>query len=373
MTGRERLIAALNRKPVDRIPWSLCMDAYYTSSLVEQGFSMNLLETLRYLRNDIMERHVPTYQTIYKNLSYEEQKSPEEWTRFFHTPVGDLTEISRSKGHTHYIAKHLITSYEDLKTFLYVLKNTEYQPDFAYFIKRDHEIGEDGMATPTAPYTPIQAFLQHLIGVENTVYFLADYPDLMDEILELLHERNKEAYKIIRDCPTPVIFAYEDTSTTVMSRWMYEKYCSKQIDEYADIIHNSGKIFITHMCGKLKGFADLVKAGKQDGVDSLCPPTTGDFWAHEARACWGEEKVIIGGLEPPILVRLTEEETIRYTVRVINQMAPGNSFILSSGDAVSYGTPIENLLAITRLIEEYGSYPLTGTIDEDEAVARLCK
>ncbi len=373
MTGRERLIAALNKKNIDRIPWSLCMDRYYTDSLPLQGYNMDLIETLRFFRNDIMERHVPTYKRIYHNVDYSVKDIDNGVLHSYKTPFGELTQVEKFKGNTHYIEKHLVKDYDDLKKLLFLVKNTEALPDFDYFIKRDEFIGDDGLATPTAPYTPIQWLLQHVVGVENTVYFLMDYPELMQELLDATHQLNKKIYDIIADCHSPVIFSYEDTSTTVMSRTMYEDFCSTQIDEYAQIAHAKGKVFITHMCGKLKGFADLVGAGKQDGVDSLCPPTTGDFWAHEAKACWGNSKVIIGGLEPPILVRLTQEETVRYTVKVLNNIAPGDAFILSSGDAVSYGTPVPNLMAITEIIERYGSYPLTGKIDEDEAVRLICR
>lgn len=68
MTGRERLIAALNRREVDRLPWSLCMDGFYTTSLPAQGYHMNLLETLRYFDNDIMERHVPIFRMVQKGV-----------------------------------------------------------------------------------------------------------------------------------------------------------------------------------------------------------------------------------------------------------------------------------------------------------------
>jgi uroporphyrinogen-III decarboxylase len=66
---------------------------------------------------------------------------------------------------------------------------------------------------------------------------------------------------------------------------------------------------------------------------------------------------------------MSVEETVEYVTDVLNRMAPGRAFILSTGDAVSYGTPIENLLAITAIVEQHGQYPLQGGIDP--AVIRL--
>ncbi|MBQ8952571.1 MAG: hypothetical protein IJ048_00515 [Clostridia bacterium] len=64
MTKRERITAALRRQEVDRLPWSPLIDDYFVRSLPEQGLHMDLLEVLRYLRCDIMERHVPALRLI---------------------------------------------------------------------------------------------------------------------------------------------------------------------------------------------------------------------------------------------------------------------------------------------------------------------
>lgn len=370
MTGRERLIAALNHRAVDRLPWSLCMDRYYTDSLPEQNYHMNLLTTLRFFKNDIMERHVPIYKVIRSGVEEKVTRKGDDEVTTWSTPVGKVEEHKRFTGRTWYLKKPLLTSIEDVKVFQWMVEHSDYEPDYEAFKAEDALIGEDGLATPSGPLTPVQQLLQHLMHIENTVYLLEDEPEEMRTLFETMHELNKKAYRIMADSPAEVVFTYEDTSTTVMSRDMYARFSAPQLDEYADIIHGGGKVYIVHMCGKLKGFANEVGAGRMDGIDSLCPPTTGDFWAHEARCSW-PNKIIIGGLEPPYIQRATEEQIIRYTVDVMNNIAPGEGFILSSGDAVSYGTPIVNLGRITDLVHRYGSLPLSGTIDPDEAVCAL--
>ena len=366
MTRRERLLAALRGEDVDRIPWSPCMDAYFTSSLPEQGYNMDLIETLRFLRCDIMERHVPILEAVYDNVSFREIIRGDTIVHEYVTPVGTLVEESKRSGKTTYRSKHLLRSVEDIKIYQYIVEHTSYRPRFDEFLERDRFIGDDGLATPSGNLTPIQSLLQHLMGQDGVVLKLFDHPDEMNQLLETMHQKNLESYRLLAESPAPVVFTYEDTSTTVMNPAMYLTYSAPQLDEYAEILHRAGKVFITHMCGKLKGFAHLIAAGAMDGVDSLCPPTTGDLWAHEAREVWGEDKAIIGGIEPPALVWMSASETVEYVVDVLNRMAPGKAFILSSGDAVSYGTPIENLLAITAIIEQRGQYPLKGDIRPEE-------
>jgi uroporphyrinogen decarboxylase len=169
-----------------------------------------------------------------------------------------------------------------------------------------------------------------------------------------MHEKNKQMYKLLAEGPSVAIFDYEDTSSTIVSPMLYEKYCARYLDDYARICHDAGKLYITHMCGKLSAFNQQIRVGEMDGIDSVCPPTTGDIWAHEARREWGEEKIILGGLEPSALVCMTADETRAYVTRVLEQMPTFRSFILSTGDATAYGTPLENLETVSAVVAAYG-------------------
>ena len=264
----------------------------------------------------------------------------------------------------------MLTTLEDLKTYRWIVEHSRYQPNYEAFIEEDRRIGDDGIAAPSGPLTPIQTLLQKLMHIEKTAYMLMDEPDEMESLFAVMHDLNLQAYRLLAESPAVATFTYEDTSTTVLSRAWYQDYCMPYLDQYADIVKAGGKTCIIHMCGKLKGFAREVGAGRMDGIDSLCQPTTGDFWPYEARACWAD-KIIIGGIEPSYMQRCGEEEMLRYTVDILNRMAPGRDFILCSGDAVSYGTPLVNLYHVTQLVEAYGGMPLQDGIDPDEAVKRF--
>ena len=110
---------------------------------------------------------------------------------------------------------------------------------------------------------------------------------------------------------------------------------------------------MTHMCGKLKGIIKQLDEGMMDGIDSVCPPTTGDLWAHEALEGL-PGKVIVGGIEPPALKRMSVIETEIYAREVLEKSECLDRLILSTGDATSYDTPVKNLEAITRMVKKYG-------------------
>lgn len=58
---------------------------------------------------------------------------------------------------------------------------------------------------------------------------------------------------------------------------------------------------------------------------------------------------------------LTPEQMEEHVASLLHEIAPDTGFILDSGDAVPFGTPIANLRAISRAVEKHGAYPLGGT------------
>ena len=378
MTGKERIIASLRGEETDHVSWAPLIDPYYTAWLAVQGYggadaprvvledraglwseetdALDIPYAIRQVGGDILERHSPTIRVVEDSCVTRRilTRNMEE-IEIIETTVGTLqTERRYSKeGHTRYVIKYHISSVEDLKVFQYVMEHTHYEEDFAGFCDRIKVIGEDGIPTSDGPQSPIQHFYMFFCGVQATTYLLIDHPAEMAECFSVMHQKNLEQYRMVGESPTDVVIDYENTSSTVMSPTFYRQYSEPLINEYADICHAANKLFITHMCGKLAAFKAELRQGRQDGFDSLCPPTSGDTWACEARAAWGDDRIIIGGVEPAALARMDERATRAYVTRVLDQMPTFRHFVLCTGDATAYGTPVENLRAITDVVSNY--------------------
>lgn len=356
MTGRERIMATLKGEPHDRVAFAPLIDGYYTSSLAEQGIEpMDEIETLRYIGADIFLRHCPGYHGVFSDdiVCTVEELPDGSRMETRRTPVGEITTILIKVGGTYFRKKHYVETVEDLAVVKYIADHTEYVIDYDAFRAVDERIGDDGIPTISLPLTPIQEMLQRDVGVENFVYMLYDYEEEVRDYMNSLHERNLRCFKTLANAPEDmkVFIAYEDTSTTVMGPDWFEEFCTNQINEYADIMHAGGKIYITHMCGKLTGMLDELPKLKVDGIDSVCPPTTGDLKACDALSNL-PGKVIIGGLEPPGLQRMSVDEAREAARTVLEECKDYDRFILCTGDATSFGTPIENLKVIADLVKE---------------------
>jgi len=352
MTNRERILSALNFQETDRLPWSPLIDDYFIRSLPLQNLHMEIIEAMRYIGCDIIERHVANpIQTMHNVQTRREMAADGKGFRLWYdTPVGSVFEEYKVSGQTTFNARHMLETEEDIRVFRYIMEHKTVTDNIAAFMERDRYIGDDGIACVSGPMSPIQYLLQDIAGVENTVYLLEDYPEEMEALLETMHDFNRKVYHVLKEYPTELVIDYEDTSSTVMSRDMFTRYGVPIINDYAEILHGAGKKFITHMCGCLDAFKCEIGGGIQDGVDSVCPPNTGDLHIWEARKAWGNRKVLIGGIDPPALSWMSVAECEATVREIWEHMKGERGFILSTGDAVPFGTPIENMIAITRLV-----------------------
>ena len=378
MTGKERLTASLRGEETDHVSWAPLIDPYYTAWLATQEYggagaprvviedrqglwseeldALDIPYAIRLVGGDILERHSPTVKVVEEScITRRILTRDAEELEIVETPVGSLeTERRYSKeGHTRYIRKYPVSSVEDIKVLQYIFEHTHYEEDFANFRDRISVIGDDGIPTSDGPQSPIQHFYMFLCGVQATTFLLIDHPAEMEECFAVMHQKNLEQYRLVCESPTDVVIDYENTSSTVMSPNFYRQYSEGYINEYADICHAANKMFITHMCGKLAAFKTELRQGRQDGFDSLCPPTSGDTWACDAQAAWGSDRVIIGGVEPAALARMDEDQTRAYILRVLDQMPTLRRFVLCTGDATAYATPVENLRAVADVVANY--------------------
>jgi len=357
MTPRERVTRALLGQPTDKMVWAPLIDEYYLHSLRKIGYDYGVTECCEALGTDVIYRHANCLSWHYSGgVESSTQQNGNIVRRTTTTPLGSLTTAEQYENGTSRILEYSIKTREDLKIMQYITEHTHLSPAYDDFVATDAAVGDRGIATVTVCATPLANLYEFAMGLENFIFFLEDYPDEMNALMEAMHESNKKQMRIAAQSPALAIFSYEDTSSTTISYDMYEKYCLKQLNDYADICSNEGKLYFVHMCGKLAAFSDLIAAGRMTGIDSCCPPHTGDIWPWDAAEKFSD-KLIIGGIDPTFLCTASErelEEQLRVTIPKCVETA--GKVILSTGDATAYDTPMENIRLVSRLVNELGKF-----------------
>jgi hypothetical protein len=369
MSSRERLLAALRGDAVDRIAWSPCVDGYFLSSLPADR-KLDAQAFHEEIGSDAMLRHVPLYVSTAPatggrpgNPRVESRVAPlEDGTlRFsYETKLGTLVEQLRwnpTSPFTPWFIERKLKTLEDIEVYMHALETTSLIPQPEPFRAAVARLGDAGLASTSGPASPMEHLINNEMGLENFTYALADDPETMEQCLALMHERNLEAYAILAESEAEVVISYENLSTTLTSPTHYTRYDQKHCNDYAAICRAGGKTYLTHMCGRLSGFAGQLSQAAQDGFIDVAPAPTGDVAFGEAKAGWAKDKLLVGGIDATAFTGLSAKEMrvyVRERLAEIEAAARGfHKFILGSGDALPSGAPVPVVRAVGEAVRDY--------------------
>ena len=362
MTARENILAVLNGRVPERIPYTPAVEGYVLKGLPDELKGMTQLEFLRHVNADVLLRHAPVYRADVTYTGGVEISSEEDGGRItfvFKTPRGQMKEILQytdTSPNIPFPLKRQVETLEDLKVLIYLMEHT----DTAWgltdddYRKTEAEIGDDGVPTGSMPCTPGRMMIEGYCGVEHFYYLLADHPSEVEAAMALIHRDRKQLYETVCGSPVEIVIHYENTSTTTTSPRVYERYIAPYLDEYADMLHAAGKKMLIHNCGTLKGVADQLKRGRPDGICDIAPPPTGDLDLAEAQRLWQGKPLAIGGIDCTALAMWPEEKLRQFVRELLGRLAPGG-VMLGSGDAVPFGAKVENMRAVRDEIDRFYS------------------
>ena len=363
MTGKERILAALRRQPVDRVPWVPLL-VPYTIAGFPKDTPHRVAEAQRAVGCDIWTQSVADRIGLW----FLKPKSKSKRIQYFEngdvitgyeTPLGTITDRQRSGvgGSLNAPVKYLLNTPEDLRVFKYVLENSflfiaDYTDHYAW---EEKVVGENGVITDTTiGLSPHQMFINILAGVEHTYDMQSEEPELYDEVMEIMHQQNLQLIREMAKRSKADIFVSSDnTSWTTMSPAFYEKYCVRQLSEYADILHEYGKLHVVHMCGKLSYLTDLMATCRFDCAADIAPAPTGDMELWEIAEAL-PNMAVKGGIGCDTFVSDNPRDCYNKAVECLEKTQGRLGVLLGSGDSVPNGTSLENLRAITDAVREKG-------------------
>ncbi|NIM96001.1 MAG: hypothetical protein GTO18_20060 [Anaerolineales bacterium] len=385
MSGRERILAALQGQPIDRIPFVPLIDIYTLLDMPSEvqgalqeasskGYWQGILQASRAIGCDIMLRHVDVTTTISAKAPHlqgfgEFQDPVQVSSRMdgsllietLETPVGTLKGTwgsTDAHGWIPHPIKHLVNDHEELKIFQYAvehLSNEAPAPDYENFLDAENEVGDEGIATTSFLNTPLMHMIETVWGLENTYYLLHDYPEEVEEILDRLHQAQRLIVERIADSPAKVVIEYENTSSTLLSPEIFRKYCLPYLNKYADLLRSADKIYLVHMCGKLHSFIEDFVDARFDGIADISPKPTGDLDLDEATASL-PGKTIIGGIDANTFISQDFKDVETQVADLITRIKPFRGVLLGSADTAPRGTRVETFRLIQHLVNTLGAY-----------------
>ena len=356
MTGRERMNALLHKQSVDRLSWTTLVD-HNTLNLLPEGLRGNGgIDFYKFLGCDILLLN--GWGTPH-HFRGPERRCPEgvteEWTtegdvatRELRTPGGALTSVYR-RGHP---VKYPVDSLETLHLYRELWEGTHFvgHDDRPALAAIDDLIGDAGVVTRFWGPSTIPLLLETEMGSEQFYYFLADEQEEMEALIDLIHQRELEAFGILAQGPCDSITLCENTSTYYIGPDVYRQYNMPHVRDFVEIAHAAGKTALIHMCGHVHDILDDYKETGADGIHALTPPPVGNTEWEYALDVLGEDHIIIGIFDPSIFCMSPVEEIAPTLDRIYTDRLRRANFCLWLG-ADGLAIPLERFLAVKQWME----------------------
>jgi len=371
MTSKQRLLSALRGERTDRVPFAPNL-AYWLDFQPKELREADEVSLIRKMGGDPMIRaHIPhnrtgkmqetvrCYREVLHQCSISNQINGRDRLQTIQTPLGFLEAkyVLSPNGETWFLSGHPVKTEKDFAIVRSLFDHIELVPDYQEYDELAGHYGDDALIIPMlAPEINLKSAFQSMVefwlGTEELTYAVADVPEEIEATIRSMRQVSRQAALISAKSNAEIFITWEDTSTTNISPAFYEKYILPEINEWCEILHEGGKMYMQHACGHLRNILSMMDSSKINGIESISPPPTGDIEMKEARAVMRRDMFLVGGIEPTILLNSTMEELEQYTLNLLDDMA-GYPFVLANSDSCPPGVSYNKFELIAQIIKTH--------------------
>jgi len=375
MTSRERLLAAYEHKPVDRVPCSprvwVWMRKYY-------GDSGN--ETLLRMADEFcFDPHVavsvtPHVTGLSPSINFdlpgvdarvEESQDGDLRVvrRIFKTPEGELTDVTKvpPPGDTTYgmspnpvRTEYLVKEPRDLKALRHLILDKSKVSHEAYF-NTERLFGERGLVMLN-----IMSQMCHRAGdamaMEDLMVAYYDDRSFFDEIVGLFQQEMMDEVDAAIQAGVKHVFAnwYYNSMSAGWSPRIWHEVFTPQLKEMCGRVHAAGGTVNLYDDGKFMPVAELMADAGIDVLQTLTPPPVGDADLAKLKRTIGDHVCLMGYVDLIYVVQRGTPELVEQTVKEAIEIAGPTGFILGSSDSFREGSPVQNIRAYFDAARKYG-------------------
>lgn len=344
MTSRERLLALIHNKPVDRC--GVCtytFDGFNSPHLRTEASCAYLMplidsETEIFLGWGPKSDLATYYSTSPEVTSIDEHETEDDHTVIrttIHTPRGDLHSlcVHHEGVGTTWKVEHLLKTDEDIERFLsmpYVRPRIE-DNDYAGAVARIGERGlvEVGLADPICVAADLFEF------GEYTVRAWRD-PKMFRRLLDAMAVRIYDWVDAIlalgiRDVAFRLC-GPEYASEPYLTPAMFREFAIEYDIPIARKIHQAGCYLRLHSHGRLAHALDHIMELEPDILEPVEGPPSGDITIGEVARRVGRDCVLMGNLEPRELEFASAEVIERQVLEIMESVAGHSPLIVAPTD-----------------------------------------
>ena len=272
------------------------------------------------------------------------------------TPVGEVTYLwaTNDSNGGWYFKTFPAKTEEDLKVMIWLENNTLWRWNQAHYDNMVAEWGNMGLPSIFVPRVTIQKTIVEVMGVEGTVYGLADFPETMEEFFEASENSVMRMIEVIKDCPLEWINYGDNVHGGVVSPRLFEKYIMPAYLRRNEELHKAGKFTFAHWDGDCKPLLKYARKCGLDGIEAMTPVPQGDVTIDEIKEALGDEVFLVDGIPAILFDEIYPEQQLLDTVQeLIDKFAP--RLILGISDEMSSTGNIERIKLVRDYVDAYNA------------------
>jgi uroporphyrinogen-III decarboxylase len=363
MTNRDRILAVIEGRKPDRIPWFPRLLLWYnfhksSGTLPVKYREWELRDIERDLGMGTPARNATIFSTRTESVETKTHRSGDEIFTEYITPVGTVStkhivvEKLHRAGMSSYQMEHLIKRPEDYGVVEYIIEHTKLTPTYDQYIAYDRDIGEDGLPMVALGACPMHKLMREYLGYEKSIFEMVDHPDRIERLLRVITDHDKEMQKIAVQSPAKMILHGEHFDSMITPPPLFAEYFKPYFQEFAELLHSKDKILVCHADADSSQLLDLIRESGFDMAEVFTTEPMVPCTLEQAKEAWGNDVIIWGGIPSVILCEPVSDETFEaYMADLFETISLDDRFILGVADNVMPETKFDRIVRISEMLD----------------------
>ncbi len=370
MTIRERILAVYRGETPDLVPFMLDLSHwfYHKNKMgwdISRAYELPERELIDYHKRNGVGFYMPNLASFYSvrhtnGVTAEAEKRTvdgrPEITWRYHTPVGSIERTRVWEEHTYAwaISSWPVETERDLQALACALENREFEPHWDRYQAWADYVGDCGVVYMPFGYSGIGQLLNYWMGVEGTMYAVADWSETVRQVVDRINESNLRLIDLLASSPAEVIVMGDNISSDVQPPRFFDEWSRAFYTEAVNRLHKAGKYAAVHIDGKLRGALAMVAATGADCADAVTPTPMGDLTPEQCRAEAGRDFILSGGVSPDLWLPNADIEDFKAAVvRWLDLKKISPRLIANAGDQVPPGADEQRIHIMRDLVEKW--------------------
>ena len=359
MTGKERILTALNIEEPDRVPLYIHgineapiigIGKHLTDGLpapkqfhdMDNSEKMKLVDTLFMIHEEFGVDGFTSFE-IGHETELDDDRVKDDWgIVYIRNPHG----LPVAKGHP-------VKDARDLARF------EAPEPDQAHLLLLD--MARDRFKGNVALFWLMRGtFVRswRLVGMENLMLKFYDDPDFVHRVADMVTGYNLKQIDLLAEAGLDVLVVEDDIATThapLISPEHFNTFINPYNRKLVDRARQLGLRVVRHSDGNLWSLMDVLLASGYDGLNPLEPHA--GMALKKVKAYCGDRICLLGNIDcVELLPDGTPQQVDAAVKQAIEDAADGGGLIICSSNSLHPGVNPENCIAMFKATKKYGSY-----------------